>query len=63
MLDLFLYGEDIFNDVKDKTKLTAIKGDIRDVALLEKEMVGCDAIKPLSRPPINPVQRKSAFQK
>lgn len=44
VLDLFLYGEDIFNDVKDKTKLTAIKGDIRDVALLEKEMVGCDAI-------------------
>lgn len=44
VLDLFIYGEDVFDAVRDNPGLTLIKGDLRDSELLEKEIPGCDAV-------------------
>jgi len=44
VLDLYIYGEDVLNQVKDNPNLEQIKGDIRDRALLEKAISGCDAV-------------------
>ncbi len=44
VLDLYLYGEDVLDTVKDSPNLEQIKGDIRDRALLEKVIPGTDAI-------------------
>ncbi len=44
VLDLYLYGDHVLDAVKDHPCLTQIKGDIRDVALLEKELSGVDAV-------------------
>ena len=44
VLDLFLYGEDIFNEWKSNPRLTLIKGDIRDSKAVEKSLKKCDAV-------------------
>src|SRR3989338_147261 len=44
VLDLYTYGTDIFDGVKDKSKLEEIKGDICDMGLLKKNLRGCDAV-------------------
>src|SRR3989338_5793542 len=44
VLDIYIYGEDVLDAVKDSPNLTQIKGDIRDAALLERELPGTDAI-------------------
>jgi nucleoside-diphosphate-sugar epimerase len=44
VLDLYIYGEDVLNQVKDNPDLEQIKGDIRDRALLEKVISRCDAV-------------------
>lgn len=44
VLDLYLYGDDVFDAVKNHPKLVQIKGDIRDRALLDKSLPGCDAV-------------------
>jgi len=44
VLDLYTYGTDIFDGIKDKSALEEIKGDICDVALLKKSLRGCDAV-------------------
>ena len=44
VIDLYLYGEDVLDSVKDHPGLTQIKGDIRDQDLLRKEMPGTDAV-------------------
>ncbi|MCK5214157.1 MAG: SDR family oxidoreductase [Candidatus Omnitrophica bacterium] len=44
VLDLYMYGEDVLDEVKEHPNLVQIKGDIRDVALLEKEIPGSDAV-------------------
>jgi len=44
VLDLYIYGGDVFDDVKDNPNLTQIKGDIRDRNVLEKAVSGCDAV-------------------
>ena len=44
VLDLFMYGQDVLNSVKDHPNLEQIKGDIRDRALLERIMPGCEAV-------------------
>lgn len=44
VIDLYLYGDDVLAGVKDHPKLTEVKGDIRDRALLEKELPGTDVI-------------------
>lgn len=44
VLDLYLFGEDVFDGVKGNSNLIQIKGDIRDNTLLEKIMPGVDAV-------------------
>lgn len=44
VLDLYLYGEDVLDPVKADPNLKQIKGDIRDAALLKKELKGVDSV-------------------
>lgn len=44
VLDLYTYGEDIFDEIKDKSNLEEIKGDICDQDLLKKSLAGCDVV-------------------
>jgi nucleoside-diphosphate-sugar epimerase len=44
VLDLYLYGDDVLDRVKDHPHLTQIKGDIRDRDLLAREIKGCDSV-------------------
>ena len=44
VLDLFMYGKDVLDEVKDDPNLTLIDGDIRDRGLLERAMPGVDAV-------------------
>ena len=46
VLDLFIYGEHVFDDVPeaDRDRLEILKGDLRDQALLRKGLAGCDAV-------------------
>ena len=44
VIDLFLYGDHVFNSVKDHPGLEYINGDIRDLKLLHSIIPGCDAI-------------------
>ncbi len=44
VFDLYIYGKDVLNAVKDHPNLTEIQGDIRDRELLEQEMPGTDAM-------------------
>jgi len=44
VLDLYLYGDDVFPDHKNNPKLTQMKADIRDFKAVEKALVGCDAV-------------------
>jgi len=44
VLDLYLYGEAVLDQVRGNPNLTEVKGDIRDRALLEREIPGTEAI-------------------
>ena len=44
VLDLYIYGDDVLSSVKGHPGLTEIKGDLRDVPLLEKIIPGTDAV-------------------
>jgi len=44
VLDLFIYGVEVLDSVKDHPGLTLIQGDIRDQALLNKSLPGHDAM-------------------
>jgi len=44
VLDLYIYGEDVFDDIKDKSNLEEIKGDLCDQNLLKQSLAGCDAV-------------------
>lgn len=44
VIDLFIYGEEALDAVKNNPALTLIKGDIRDRALLKKHMAGVDSV-------------------
>ena len=44
VLDLYIYGSDVLDAVKDNPNLIQIKGDIRDRCLLEREIPGTDAL-------------------
>lgn len=43
VVDLYLYG-DVFKEFKSNPKLKEVKGDIRDAALLKRELKGVDAV-------------------
>ena len=65
VLDLYLYGEDVLQEVSGHPSLQEIKGDIRDQELLRRVLPGCDAVIHLaciSNDPsfeLNPVLGKS----
>ena len=44
VLDLYMFGENVLDTVKDHPNLKQIKGDIRDRKLLERVIPGCDAV-------------------
>ena len=44
VLDLYMYGDDVLNSVKDHPGLEQIRGDIRDRVLLESVIPGTDAL-------------------
>lgn len=44
VLDLFIYGEEVFDNVRGNPNLELYKGDIRDQSLLKKILPGCDAV-------------------
>lgn len=44
VIDLFIYGDDVLDGVKDHPNLIQVKGDIRDRNLLEKELLGYDTV-------------------
>src|ERR1035437_6119519 len=44
VLDLYLYGTDVLDSVKGHPDLEHVQGDIRDRALLERVVPGCDSV-------------------
>jgi nucleoside-diphosphate-sugar epimerase len=44
VLDLYMFGDDVLDAVKDDPGLEQIKGDLRDRDLLERVVPGCDAV-------------------
>ena len=44
VFDLYLFGENVLNGVKDYEDLIQVKGDIRDRKLLEREIPGYDTV-------------------
>ena len=44
VLDLYIYGEHVLDSVKNHPNLEEIKGDIRDIKLLEEIMPGCGSV-------------------
>ncbi len=44
VLDLYIFGDQVLDSVKHDSNLRQIKGDIRDVKLLEESLKGCDAV-------------------
>ena len=44
VLDLFLFGESVLDEVRGHPNLTLVKGDMRSRQLLEKEIPGHDAV-------------------
>lgn len=44
VLDLYMYGDELFSEHKDNPNLTEVKGDIRDPEAVKKALQGCDAV-------------------
>src|SRR5438270_3296331 len=44
VLDLYLFGNDVLDAVKDNPKLEQTKGDLRDQTLLKRILLGCDSV-------------------
>ena len=44
IIDLFIYGEDVLDAVRDDPGMEIVKGDIRDAACMESAIAGCDAV-------------------
>lgn len=44
VVDLYIYGDHVLDEVKGHPGLTQVKGDIRDAALLDRELAGVDAV-------------------
>ena len=44
VLDLYLYGVDVFKDYELNTKLIQIKADMRNVNAVKKAMIGVDKV-------------------
>lgn len=44
VLDLYLYGDDIFAPYRSDPNLTEVKGDMRDPAVVSRALKGCNAV-------------------
>jgi nucleoside-diphosphate-sugar epimerase len=44
VLDLFLYGEEVFDAAVANPKLRLVKGDLRNLPTVEAALAGCDAV-------------------
>ena len=44
VIDLYIYGENVLDSVKDHPHLIQVKGDIRNRGFLEKELAGYDTV-------------------
>lgn len=44
VVDLYLFGDDVLDEVKAHPGLRQFKGDIRDESLLRRSLEGCDAV-------------------
>ena len=44
VLDLYLYGEDLFAAHRNNPNLIEVKGDLRDPASVKRALAGCDAV-------------------
>jgi nucleoside-diphosphate-sugar epimerase len=44
VLDLYLYGDDLFEPYRDHLRLREVKGDLRDPTSVAKALEGCDAV-------------------
>lgn len=44
VIDLYIYGENVLDSVKNHPGLVQVKGDIRDRKLLEREIPGCETV-------------------
>ena len=44
VLDLYLYGDDVFRKYTRDPRLLEVKGDLRDPAVVTKAVKGCDAV-------------------
>jgi nucleoside-diphosphate-sugar epimerase len=44
VLDLYVFGDQVLDAVRGHAQLEEIKGDLRDAALLRRELPGCDAV-------------------
>jgi len=44
VLDLYLYGDDIFKDYRDNPRLREVKGDLRNIETVRDALKGCDAV-------------------
>ncbi len=44
VLDLFLFGEQVLDEVREHAGLEVIRGDLRDRAAVRRSVAGCDAV-------------------
>src|SRR6202451_2309904 len=44
VLDLYIYGETLFEEFKEHPRLRQIKGDLRDPEMVRDALWGCDAV-------------------
>jgi len=44
VIDLYLYGEDVFHEIKQDPNLIQIKADIRDLTAVDQALKNCDAV-------------------
>ena len=44
VLDLYIFGDDVLDDVKDHPNLSQVKGDLRNQELVQKELKGFDTV-------------------
>jgi nucleoside-diphosphate-sugar epimerase len=43
VLDLFLFGEQVFDAIRDHQELEVVRGDVRDLDAIRRSLAGCDA--------------------
>ena len=44
VLDLYLYGEHVFRNLPDRSRLREVRGDLRDGGAVGRALKGCDAV-------------------